>query len=268
MTSNASARETMNVLKPCSSLFAIAAMLAAGCVPAAATDYGAVRDVKAARTAVQREIRAECTALWRIWRTRECIADQARVHEVTTVGSYAIVSRGEAPGAYQMLLHRRTGRWSVVAPSSGGDGFVIAELAAYHVPATIAKRLIAHDRNARNAAEPLGPEVHCIHTEALSVETYFPNDRGSGASVRFFGRIYDPYRGTLAPVLVQRGYSPLMQMRRGDRVQVCLVSIPEQERGSRCRPWHDERGRWYRVFDYRLRRAFTAPNANHGCGGA
>jgi len=128
--------------------------------------------------------------------------------------------------------------------------------------------LIAHDRNARNAGQPLSPEVHCIHTQASNVDTYFPNQRSSGADVRFFGRIYDPYQGTLAPELIERGYSPLMQMRRGDRVQVCLVYVPTVERTSRCRPAHDPRGRWYRAFDYRLRRAFTAPNANHGCGGA
>ncbi|HWT04492.1 MAG TPA: hypothetical protein VN224_01940 [Xanthomonadales bacterium] len=257
----------MNVLKPCCLTFAMIVALAAGGVPAAAADYGPAQDVRAVRTAFQRDDRDECRRLSRVWALPKCLADRSAVHDVTTVGTYAIASRGEAPGVYQMMLHRRSGRWSFVA-SSGGDGFVIAELAAYGVPATTARRLIAHDRNARNAAEPLSPEVHCIHTEAQSVETYFPNERASGASVRFFGRIYDPYKGTLAPELVQRGYSPLMRMRRGDRVQVCLVSIPRQEHGSRCRPWHDARGRWYRAFDYRLRQAFTAPNANHGCGGA
>ncbi|MEA2787120.1 MAG: hypothetical protein QOF71_3224 [Candidatus Eremiobacteraeota bacterium] len=255
--------------RPCSSASAFIAALAIGTVwiPAAAADYGPARDVHDARAALQRESSAHCKKLLRVWTMQGCLSDQSSIHDVTAIGDYAIVSRSEPPGVYQTLLVRRKREWRYHA-SSGGDGFVPAELHAYGVPREIAARLIAHDRNARNAAQPLRPEVHCIHTEASTVDTYFPNERASGAMVRFFGRIYDPYQGTLPPALIQRGYSPLMQIRRGDRVQVCLVYVPVIERTSRCRPAHDTRGRWYRVFDYRLRRAFTAPNANHGCGGA
>src|ERR1700686_1292799 len=186
----------MNVRKSCCLASGMIAALGASWVPAAAADDGPARDVRAGRTAIQRDSRAECAQLSYFWTMPKCLAARESVHDVTTAGTYAIVSRGEAPGTYQMLLHRRTGRWSYVA-SSGGDGFVMAELTAYAVPGAIAKRLIAHNRDARNAAEPLSPEAHCIHTEARSVETYFPNERRSGAMVRFFGRIYDPYQGTL-----------------------------------------------------------------------
>jgi hypothetical protein len=50
--------------------------------------------------------------------------------------------------------------------------------------------------------------------------------------------------------------------RRGDRVRLCLVSIPKN-----CPPG-DDRGRMYRATNLRTGESWTAPNAQHSCGGA
>lgn len=52
----------------------------------------------------------------------------------------------------------------------------------------------------------------------------------------------------------------------GDKVQVCLLYTPSKD--PYCDPSKDERGRIYRVYNYRLRSAYQGWNANHGCGGA
>ena len=53
---------------------------------------------------------------------------------------------------------------------------------------------------------------------------------------------------------------------RGDRVQVCLVSIPLPS--AYCNPDKDQRGWIFRVYDYRQHAAYVGPNSEHTCGGA
>ncbi len=61
--------------------------------------------------------------------------------------------------------------------------------------------------------------------------------------------------------------------RRGDRVQVCLLSfaVPtysaEQHRFL-CDPDADTRGWVLRIYDYRQRAAYVGPTSEHSCGGA
>jgi hypothetical protein len=50
--------------------------------------------------------------------------------------------------------------------------------------------------------------------------------------------------------------------RPGDPVRLCLVSVPRH-----C-PRGDARGRVYRATNLRTGRTWTAPNAEHSCGGA
>lgn len=50
--------------------------------------------------------------------------------------------------------------------------------------------------------------------------------------------------------------------RAGDKVQVCLVAVPKN-----CPPG-DERGKVYRVFDYRQKAAYEMGDSQHVCGGA
>jgi hypothetical protein len=50
--------------------------------------------------------------------------------------------------------------------------------------------------------------------------------------------------------------------RRGDRVQLCLTEIPQH-----CPPG-DNRGRVYHALNLRTREEWSAPDAEHACGGA
>ena len=54
----------------------------------------------------------------------------------------------------------------------------------------------------------------------------------------------------------------------GDKVQVCLVSVPNSQDSPGCDPKTDPRGRVYRVYDYRLHASYSGMNGEHGCGGA
>ena len=48
----------------------------------------------------------------------------------------------------------------------------------------------------------------------------------------------------------------------GDRVKICLVSIPKH-----CPPG-DARGRVYKTTNFRTNASWTLPDAEHSCGGA
>jgi hypothetical protein len=54
--------------------------------------------------------------------------------------------------------------------------------------------------------------------------------------------------------------------RAGDRVRLCLLSMPVRQ--GRCDPAYDPRGREYRVWDYRQHAAYVGSTAGHDCGGA
>ena len=53
---------------------------------------------------------------------------------------------------------------------------------------------------------------------------------------------------------------------RGDRVQVCFAGGPMPTKY--CNPDTDDRGRQYRVWDYKQRKQYSGGNAEHDCGGA
>lgn len=50
--------------------------------------------------------------------------------------------------------------------------------------------------------------------------------------------------------------------RKGDRVHICLVSVPDE-----CPPG-DDRGWVYHATDLRTHKSWDAPNSEHSCGGA
>jgi hypothetical protein len=52
----------------------------------------------------------------------------------------------------------------------------------------------------------------------------------------------------------------------GDRVQVCYLGGPAPTKY--CNPDSDDRGRTYRVYDYRQKQQYWGLNGEHGCGGA
>ncbi len=51
-----------------------------------------------------------------------------------------------------------------------------------------------------------------------------------------------------------------------DRVQVCLLAIPQKT--DTCNPNIDKRGRLYYIYDYRIGGAYTETTGEHSCGGA
>jgi hypothetical protein len=52
----------------------------------------------------------------------------------------------------------------------------------------------------------------------------------------------------------------------GDRVQVCFLGGPAPT--TYCNPDKDDRGRNYRVYDYKQHRQYWGMNSEHDCGGA
>jgi hypothetical protein len=76
---------------------------------------------------------------------------------------------------------------------------------------------------------------------------------GSGSAVRFAN---DGYQVAYAMV------PAIEQSKKGDRVRICLVSIPHN-----C-PRGDERGRVYKTINLRTNKAWALPDAPRTCGGA
>lgn len=74
-----------------------------------------------------------------------------------------------------------------------------------------------------------------------------------GTAVSFTNGVYQVSYDRVAAVLVSRV---------GDPVRVCLASIPQ-----RC-PVGDDRGRFYRVTNFRTGGKWHLPDAEHMCGGA
>ncbi len=50
----------------------------------------------------------------------------------------------------------------------------------------------------------------------------------------------------------------------GDRVQLCFLG--QIQHAGQCRPEIDDRGRMYRIYDYRQRAAYTIINSERPCG--
>ena len=69
------------------------------------------------------------------------------------------------------------------------------------------------------------------------------------------------YRNTGYQVSYERE-AALLNSRRGDKVLMCLVSIPQG-----CPPG-DNRGRLYTVTNSRTGETWTLPDSQHSCGGA
>lgn len=109
----------------------------------------------------------------------------------------------------------------------------------------------------------------CEDSVITKVGTYFENDPRSGFYAIFQSKLGVESFPDESAAVVDRGASPssaLAKQKVGDRVQVCLVFRPAD--GDTCHPDRDPRGRFYRVYNYRLRAAYTGTNANHLCGGA
>ncbi len=62
------------------------------------------------------------------------------------------------------------------------------------------------------------------------------------------------------------GNNIMMRERVGDKVQVCFLSRPAPT--AYCNPDKDDRGRLFRVYDYRQHAQYSGMNGEHDCGGA
>jgi hypothetical protein len=76
---------------------------------------------------------------------------------------------------------------------------------------------------------------------------------GSGSAVAFANGLYQVSYDQVAAV---------NRSRRGDRVFVCLMRLPDH-----CPPG-DVRGKLYTTTNLRTEESWTLPDAEHGCGGA
>lgn len=93
----------------------------------------------------------------------------------------------------------------------------------------------------------------CAGTRVKEVGTRLENTPGSGSLVTFTNGG------------VQVSYDQVREVdesRPGDRVSMCLVSIPKD-----CPPG-DDRGRTYKTTNKRTGQSWTLPDSEHMCGGA
>ena len=115
------------------------------------------------------------------------------------------------------------------------------------------------------------PSVPCVDTTVGSIASYFPSDPASGVVISFKTHLCIPESLTkvdagITERTAESVVAVILQERVGDAVQVCLLAVPKPD--DRCHPETDERGRVYRVYDYRLKTAYTGSLGNHDCGGA
>lgn len=90
----------------------------------------------------------------------------------------------------------------------------------------------------------------------------------SGIHIDYATHHWDRHHWEPASVLYQ-GEDELAvaaRQRLGDKVQMCFISSPQKT--AYCDPVADPRGIIFRIYNYRLRAEFRAPNSQHGCGGA
>lgn len=93
----------------------------------------------------------------------------------------------------------------------------------------------------------------CVGTRVKEVGTRLENTPGSGSLVTFTNGG------------VQVSYDQVREVdesRPGDRVSMCLVSIPKD-----CPPG-DDRGRTYKTTNKRTGQSWILPDSEHMCGGA
>lgn len=93
----------------------------------------------------------------------------------------------------------------------------------------------------------------CSVTTVKQIESRLDGMPGSGSAISYVNGGYQVSYDTIPGI---------QSARAGDQVKLCLVSIPRD-----C-PAGDVRGRVYRATNLRSGKSWTAPDAEHGCGGA
>lgn len=124
----------------------------------------------------------------------------------------------------------------------------------YVIAAALLTTALAPALPAHAAAPKLPTRVgQCVTTTIKAIETRLEGVPDSGDQVE--------YGNGLVGVSYER-VPELHTARVGDRVNVCLTSIPKN-----CPPG-DSRGKTYRATDLRTGRHWELPDAEHMCGGA
>ncbi len=122
--------------------------------------------------------------------------------------------------------------------------------------------------------------VACVNTTVVSVQPrlvgqgqtkFTASDFENGVEVSFKTTLgSDPAHPHLVASVTHYGGLPgndvMIREHPGDRVQVCFLSRPAPT--VDCNPDLDERGRTYRVYDYRQHSQYSGMSTEHGCGGA
>ena len=99
---------------------------------------------------------------------------------------------------------------------------------------------------------------HCQNTTVTLATTRLE----SGGQPQYDSGVALRFANGVSAVDYQPGNPIAMREREGDKVQTCLYSVPKN-----CPPG-DDRGKVYRVYDYRLQAAYYLPATQHSCGGA
>jgi len=109
----------------------------------------------------------------------------------------------------------------------------------------------------------------CEESVVTKLGNYFEGDPKSGFYAVFATKLgVESFPEAHAAVVDRAATADLAiaQQQVGDKVQICLLNSPRPS--QYCDPTKDSRGRIFRVYNYRLKAAYTGWNANHGCGGA
>lgn len=134
----------------------------------------------------------------------------------------------------------------------------------------------ASDGSVPNVSGPLhSPSIKCVDTTILEVTPRLENStmQESGVEVWFASNLGVEKFGTKqtgAGVVHYQGDDNAVMAAEhpGDKVQVCLVGVPNSTDDPGCDPKTDPRGRVYRVYDYKQKASYSGINGEHGCGGA
>jgi hypothetical protein len=122
---------------------------------------------------------------------------------------------------------------------------------------------------ADDSSETNPQPLRCEDSQITKMGNYFENVPDSGFYVMFASKLgVEKFPDTFASVVDRNAGSDaaIAKQQVGDKVQVCLIGTPAKD--QYCNPDQDSRGRFYRVYNYRLQDAYTGTNGNHLCGGA
>lgn len=117
----------------------------------------------------------------------------------------------------------------------------------------LAVAVISFAAPAADAAALPSKTGQCSVTAVKRVEFRLEGMPHSGSAISYVNGGYQVSYDTVPAIRASRP---------GDPVRLCLVSIPKN-----C-PAGDTRGRVYRATDLRNGQTWSAPDAEHGCGGA